>query len=386
MKGIVIILFLTSVLVDARGPEIFGYFEPQYNGIYQFRRYYHFQSNKLRIDLKNNTTEYLDFGADVIFLLYFGEKNWNLLNFIPGRISAQVPPEMRLFYNFSYTDTLFLDNIYARISNTHFAVTVGKQQLSVGAGYFSNPTDIYNRKNVFDPTYEQTGHNGIRGDISLSRRCNLMMVLSPLDINFEESGKFVRIKSGIGRFDLSLVGGDIPMILTDYYHFLQTRQRRIIIGGDIVGEVLGFGVWAEAAYNRLESSSNFYESIVGFDYTFNSGLYFLLEYHRNSSGKTDYRAYDLNDWMRFFSGENKTLAQDQVYGYFQYPLNDLFNVGGSVIVVVSDRSGAFIPTFNYNILENVDFTFMFNLYIGEEGKAYGSNLGPGFLLRGRIYF
>ncbi|MBA7698722.1 hypothetical protein ES703_107404 [subsurface metagenome] len=90
--------------------------------------------------------------------------------------------------------------------------------------------------------------------------------------------------------------------------------------------------------------------------------------------------------MRFFTGETKTISQDQVYGFIQYPLTDLINIGGSIIVCVSDKSVAFVPTINYSLFENVDLMLIGNFYVGDEGKTFSSSLGNGGFFRATVYF
>lgn len=380
------ILCLVTVTGVFAQVDIYGYFEPQYTGIYLDKEYYQFHYNKLRVDLKSTAVEHVEFGADAIHLLYFGATTWNVLDFLPDRITSSIPPEMHPAFQFSYQDTFFLDNVYARLSLNRLALTVGKQQISLGTGYFSNPTDVFNLKDALDPTYEQPGHNAIRIDFMLRNRLNLMALYTP-ENDWETSGKLVRLKAGIGHYDVSLLGGEMQHTTTDFYTFHVNKQQRRLVGADFVGELLGLGIWGEGIYNFLEDEDNdSYEFLIGGDYTFESGLYTMLEYHHNSSGKSDYQDYDLNDWMQFLAGEIKTISQDQVYGLIQYPLTDLAMVGGSVIFSISDQSAALVPMATYSLFENIDLTLMLNLYVGDEGKAYSSALGNGGFLRAMVYF
>jgi hypothetical protein len=376
-------LFATAA--SAKEVDIFGYFETQYSGIY-LDTYYQFQSNKLRVDLKSTTIANTEFGADVIFLLYHGKTDWNILDFFPETLTSTIPPESRPFYSFKFEDTLYLDNVYARFALNRLAVTAGKQQISLGTGYFANPTDIFNTKDALDPTYEQPGHNAIRIDLQVLPRLNLMALYSPIDLDFESSGKFLRAKMGFGHFDVSLLGCETQHTTTDFYTFDQTQERRRILGGDIVGELIGMGIWAEGILNFFEDSEDGYEFLVGTDYTFDSGLYTMLEYHHNSLAKSDHEDYDLNDWMRFFVGETKTITSDQIYGLVQYPLTDMLVIGGSAVFSVSDMSAAIIPMIQYSLFQNIELTLMGNIYVGDEGTAYSSSLGSGGLVRASVYF
>jgi hypothetical protein len=389
MKNSLIIFILAMIsmkAVHAQPADIYGYFEPQYNGIYFDEHYYQFHSNKLRVDLKSTAIDNVEMGADVIFLLYHGKTDWNILDFLPDVISSTVPPAAYPFYTFSYEDTLYLDNVYARLAFERFAFTVGKQQISLGTGYFANPTDIFNTKDVLDPTYEQPGHNGIRVDLLLTPRMSIMALYSPIGSDFENSGKLLRAKLGLGHFDLSLVASESQYTTTNFYTFQPSNQGRRMLGGDVVGELLGLGVWAEGMYSFLEQDDDFYEFLIGTDYTFESGLYTMLEYHHNSLAEAEHENYNLNDFMRFFLGEIKTLARDQAYGLINYPLTDMLNIGASFIVETSGWSAAIVPTVQYSLFQNVDLTLMGNIYTGEEGTAYSSTLGNGAFLRASVYF
>ena len=112
----------------------------------------------------------------------------------------------------------------------------------------------------------------------------------------------------------------------------------------------------------------------------------MLEYHHNSQAESDHENYDLNDWMRFFTGETRTISSDQIYGLVTYPVTDLLLMGGYVIFSASDYSAAIVPTIQYSLFENIDLLFLGNIYTGEEGTAYGSTLGDGFLLRASVYY
>ncbi len=366
--------------------DLYGYFEPEYAGFALNSTYYQSSYGKLRLDLTSTAIKNVRFGADIIYLNYFGKTSWNFLEFLPEDIVSSIPPEQQPYYEFSLTDTFYLDNAYVRLSTHRVAIMVGKQQISFGTGYFSNPTDVFNMKDAFDPTYEQPGHNALRLEVYPIPRVSITAIYAPIADDWENSGKLGRIKVGLGHFDISLIGYQFQYRSTDYYTFQQTAQERVIIGGDIVGELLGFGVWGEGIYNIMESDDNSHEFLTGFDYTFEGGLYIMLEYHHNSLGKTDPQNYDLNDWMRYFTGESKSLAQNQLYGLIQYSLTDFITIGSMGLFSVSDQSAAIIPMVNYSMFENVDITLMFNLCTGNESETFSNKLGAGGFARATVYF
>ncbi len=112
----------------------------------------------------------------------------------------------------------------------------------------------------------------------------------------------------------------------------------------------------------------------------------LTEFYFNDQGKSDYHEYDVYDWLRYFSGEIKTITRAQWVLYAAYPVTDLLTIGGSTITSLSDGSLVFVPTAAYNLMDNLDIDLFGNIYIGSDGKAYASNLGNGAIIRMRLYF
>ena len=130
----------------------------------------------------------------------------------------------------------------------------------------------------------------------------------------------------------------------------------------------------------MEKSKDFYELVVGTDYTFDFQTYVMVEYYRNMLGKTDYKNYDLNDWMRSYASEQKAIARDQVYTLVQHPVSDFVTLGSSFIYCISDNSLAIVPTINYSFSENMDInllnlpTGMFFLRIQTKDFQYTTRL------------
>jgi hypothetical protein len=367
--------------------DLYGYFEPQYAGLYLDTTYYQSSYGKLRIDLASTDVKNVRFGANVIYLNYFGKTSWDLLEFLPDAIASSIPPEQRPYYQFSFKDTLYLDNAYFRMSARRVAIMIGKQQISFGTGYFSNPTDLFNTKDALDPTYEQPGHNALRLEIYPVPRVSITALYSPIAGTWDDSGKLGRIKVGLGHFDVSALGYLYHQTTTDFYTFQQITRECRMIGGDIVGELLGLGLWGEGIYTILENNdNNTYEFLAGGDYTFEGGFYVMLEYHHNSSAKSDHAEYDLNDWMRYLTGETKTIDRDQVYGLIHYPLTDYLTIGSMGILSITDQSAAIIPMVDYSMFENLDIALMLNLNTGKEGTAYNREFGMGGFLRATVYF
>jgi hypothetical protein len=319
LSALLLFLLYLTPLAAQESVEIFGYFESQFTGAEVQNEFYQLYTNKLRVDLKSQVTDNITFAANFDYITFHGKTNWNILDFLASDVVSGVPEGMESFYVLDFSDRHFLDNAYLKMAFKHFDLTVGKQQISLGTGYVWNPTDVFNIKDVLDPTYEQPGHNAMRIDVSLGSEYTLTALLSPED-TWRHTAKLIQFKGNVSRFDYSLIFIEKVWRFHDYtqfdfenMNFLEAPEMRQVFGGSLVGELLGMGVWAEYGYNRMETTKDFHELVVGGDYTFDFQTYVMAEYYRNTLGKTDYREYNLNDWMRMMATEQKAISRDQVY-------------------------------------------------------------------------
>ncbi len=423
----VIFILILNEKTACQKLEIFGYFEPQLMGAKIENKFYQLSSNKLRVDLQFKPSDKVAFGANFDYITYHGKTQWDILKFLPESVidEAANPSFFGIEFNpyvLPFDDQHFLDNAYLKLSFKYADITIGKQQLSIGTGYAWNPTDVFNQKDMIDPTYEQPGHNAMRLDLPFGSGFGLTTIYAPIE-DWNYTDLLLKLKGRFSHFDFSLLGIQKHWKFTDarvfdpiLMNFFQLDTKREIIGADIVGELFGIGVWAEYAYNdikidndkmneyllalerftpphlsiirlpAMEIPENYYEFVAGIDYTFDFQTYVMCEYYRNTLAKADYKKYNLNDWMQLLSAEKKAISQDQLYLFIQHPLTDLITISSSAIASLSDKSFAIVPMMTYNIFENVDLNLFLNFYFGKEGTAYTKNLGNGGMFRARIYF
>ena len=387
MRRFVYVSLILAAVSNSYGfePRLFGYFEPQLMGGELDGEFKTLYSNKLRIDIEAVPSTGIKFGANVNYFNYSGETTYSILDYLPYDLTTEVYPGTEDNYRFAFADSIALDNVYLRMSFKSADLTVGKQQISYGTGYAWNPTDLFNLKDVLDPTYEQTGHNAVRLDVQIKPGFNVTGLYAPGE-EWDRPTALFRLKTRMRRFDLSFSGMTTQWLSTSYPSLTAIEEWRRLVGCDLVGQLLGLGVWAEAAYNEMESSDNFWEGAAGFDYTFRSELYVLGEVYYNSGVPESSEDYTLADWMRYFTGENKTLGRSQAYLFLQYPVTDLVSLGSSIIGCINDESVALVPQLYYSLFQDVELTAYGNFYVGDEGTMYSKDLGNGGLIRLRVYF
>ncbi len=394
LRKIYAVVMLTVLLaVGVRGQELefSGYYENQLT-VQELQDETFFQDyNKLRLDLSAEVSENVSFNGDYVYQTFHGETEFNAFDFIPDSVIDAYVDEMgipedslRPDFGFEYEDENFLDNAYVTIYLQTVTVRVGKQQLPWGSGYTWNPTDIFNAKNILDPTYEKPGVEAYKLEVPFGEEGMLTGILSPGD-DWETSTKAVKIKQHFLGFDFSVSFVEKEQDEFDYFSFTESLERRRLYGGDFSGEILGLGFWGEGGYNQIEDSDDYGQYLVGLDYTFQSEFYLMVEYYRNENGETDKDQYDINDWMRLLDADGENLAQDYVFLGQRYPVTELLNWSNYVLFNVNDGSGIVYPWFDYSFNDNTELNLVGLIPWGEKETEFGES-GLGGLFRIKIYF
>ena len=356
------IIFLLPVLTFAQ-VDIFGYYESEYDYLKLQNSDYNFGYNKLRLDLESRPSDQVMIAGNINFQLYHGKTDWDLIDFIPKSIGTDIES-----LSFSLKDTLFLDNIYLRTSFSKFDLTIGRQPLSLGTGYAWNPLDIFNRKELMDPTYENPGINALRMEIPMDLDgTHLDAIITP-DSTWEMSTKMIQIKKGLGRFDISLNGA--------YQHHLvpnaeagYTYENVYFAGGAFVGEFWEFGLWGETLWS-LDVDDNFGEVVLGTDHTLNNGLYLMCEYLHNSLG-ADEDDLQFDHYMYNYSGETHSLMQNYIFVMGMYNLTDYITSSVVVFGNLDDRSFILAPQIDWDVFEDVSMGVWVSQSIGDENTEFG---------------
>ena len=359
---ICLIIFLIPVIVFAQ-VDIFGYYESEYDHIQLTNKSYNFGYNKLRIDLESRPSDQVMIAGNINFQLPHGKTDWDLIDFIPKSIDTDIES-----LSFSLKNTLLLDNIYLRTSFSTFDLTIGRQPLSLGTGYAWNPLDIFNRKELMDPTYEQPGINALRMEIPMDLDgTHLDAIITP-DSTWEMSTKMIQIKKGLGRFDISLNGA--------YQHHLvpnaeagYTYENVYFAGGAFVGEFWEFGLWGETLWS-LDVDDNFGEVVLGTDHTLNNGLYLMCEYLHNSLG-ADEDDLQFDHYMYNYSGETHSLMKNYIFAVGMYNVNDYIASSMVIFGNLDDNSYILAPQIDWEVFEDVTVGVWVSQSIGDKDTEFG---------------
>lgn len=363
--------------------DFLGYFESEMDYIQLADKQYTFGYNKLRLDFESRAVDNVLIAGNINIQKYHGKTTWDFFDFLPF---DSVLTEDGAIYSMSVTipDTLYLDNLYLRAIFPIMDVTVGRQPISLGTGYAWNPLDIFNRKDLLDPTYEQPGVNALRAEIPLAGRTGVDLIIQP-DSTYKISTKMAQLKTGVGSFDFTI------NYAQQYHMFPYWRLRDIMtthdnldfFGGSFVGQIWEFGLWGEAVWS-MDNMKDFGEYVIGIDHTFDNGLYLMAEYFHNSLGATERELY-FDHYLHYYSGETHSLMQNYLFVMSMFAISDF--ISGTVFAFgnLDDQSFSLVPQVQWNAFENVDISLLGAQSIGDDDTEFGLQ-DRAVRLRLRAYF
>ncbi len=385
MRQILIILTISTTLFAS--VDWFGYYEGEFDFGKLPGKSMCFGYNKLRLDMDSSPSDNIRISADIIYKQFNGQTELNFMDFIDQKYWTVIPTQTGWdtlsYIPYELSDTLFIDNMFLEFHHKLFDLTLGKQQIAPGVGYAWNPTDIFNLKDIMDPTYENTGISAVKLSIPLGYRTTLSGILQP-ENSWDETVQYYQLKTGFGHYDLS--------VLYSRSQYRQSKllwssiQLRDLYGFNLEGELFGLGIRSEMAVHRLdyENDNLQYEYIVGADYTFANSLFIMAEYYHSDLGSPVNKTV-FDDYLVYFAGEGKSLNQNYLFALAMYPLGDLLDVSIFGIANLDDKSAVVIPQLIYRIYQDVELTFMGSLFIGEDTDEFGYQEFGG-RVRLRAYF
>jgi len=352
-----------------------GYFEHQYSLTRVNDKWRQIDYDRLRADLNIRTKQGSRASAGVVYQLYRGDTNLDLADFLPGgivRSQDSLGVELK--------NRHYLNHAYVVLGSSSVEITLGKQYLTWGAGWVFNPTELFRPKNALEPSYDREGIGAISARISLGPLSDVLVAYVP-DGDLEQSGRVIRIRHHISGFDVS---GLIASRSEAPIGFGRVEPvRRTVIGGDITGELFGFGIWTEAA-RFDQDGERWSEATLGGNYTLSGGTLILIEAYFNGRGKSS-SPYSAQAWLERIYGSRPTLGKTTLFAAVHRTLARLWTVGMSVISNPGDGSLIVIPTVAYSFADNVDLLFNGLIYVGRPGSEFGADQTGGFI-RGRLYF
>ncbi len=341
-------------------------------------------ASKLRIDFSNSTIDGLEFRANINLIANHGKIEYDLSGYLPEAVVADLlAAGVPASYEIDRTRT-YLDNAFISWDIGRARIRAGKQQLSWGPAYSFNPTDLFHRKNILDPTYEKEGVTALRFDYTWGVGGRLATIIAPRD-DVGATGYAVRLGTHI-----SSIGYDVAVTLHqvedstsfDAATLFPVTQRRRAAGLEFSGELLGLGVWMEGNYNSMELEENFTRIAAGFDYTLEGGTYLMAEGLYN--GRAEFGSpYPTHDWLaNLIYGE--PIGRWWILGGLRTDISELAQ--GSMYMFTSpDGSAMLNPRLDVSIAQNADLVVFGGITVGKEDGVFPAGLYS-MLARATVYF
>jgi hypothetical protein len=386
VRILILVILLTASVASAQ-PDISGYYEHTFQTDYTDELGESIlDASKLRLELQAGGGESeLEFRGNVNFIYYHSDILYDASAYLPEEIADMLArfgqsPLVKLDRQRIYLDNAFL----AWQLHDRLRLRAGKQQLSWGTGYSVNPTDLFHKKTLIDPTYEKEGVSALRLDYRWGIGGQLAAIMAP-DSEFGTSGYAVRAGTYI-----SAIGYDVAVTahsLTDTTSFhprtlMPRSQRRQALGLEFAGSPFGLGFWMEGNYNWMEVEDDFVRVVAGIDYTLNNGLYLVTEAFYNGRANEE-APYPLHDWLANLAYGEPVGPGWALVG-MRYDLTML--VSGSLYgFATPDGSYLINPRLDISIAQNADLIVYGGMTFGDEGGTFPAGLYSGFL-RGTVYF
>lgn len=273
-----------------------------------------------------------------------------------------VKPEAGIYDRENFYSRARVQNLYGKFVAGRFTGTAGRQQVRFGSSRLWNPLDLMN---PFSPLSvegadEQKGTDAFRLDWYPGESTELACVAAPkrendrLDETSMGSGNWIaRFKTGVKVFDAAILGG-------------YTAKRKNA-GADFAAEVNDGLLTGVFLYSDPARGRSFWQCGTGYEYTFSSGIYLLIEYFYNSlpvNGDNDLRMALLHysvsgvDESNYYIISNRMITYNRHYcsaaaGYDFHPL-----LRGEIFSIYDFQGkGVFInASMKLNAMENLDVT------------------------------
>ena len=370
----------------AAGIELSGYYENTLQGSYTEEIDPQIlNANKLRLDFGSGFAEQeIELKADLVAIAYSGARTFDIEPYLPDAVTAQFR-SLGLPVTMSFPGRrLYLDNAYLTWRHGGWRFRAGRQQLSWGPGYSYNPTDLFHRKDILDPTYEKEGVNALRLEYRWGIGGQAVLIAAP-GATPATTGYALRLGTHV-----TSIGYDVAVTLHQVEDstsvspltLLPRIQRRRAAGLEFSGELLGLGFWFEGNYNEMENEDDFHRFIAGLDYTLENGLYLMAEVLVNDRGD-EVKPYPAEDWLANLA-YGEPVGAGWLLAGLRKEISDLAT-GSLFLFAAGDGNLMVNPRINVSIAQNADLTLFGALTTGDEDGAFPPGLLTLFA-RGTVYF
>ncbi|MEA3307025.1 MAG: hypothetical protein U9Q34_04500 [Elusimicrobiota bacterium] len=266
-----------------------------------------------------------------------------------------------------------IDRAFLSLTADFGDVYIGRQPIAFGMAKAVNPTDVlapYDAAAL--DTEERLGVDALRVKIPLGLLGEFDSgIIAGRHFKIAESAAFLRTKFYKSGTDITLIA--------------QAFKNNLLLGGSIVRDIKGAGVWTEFAHTYAQAFSghlkeeDFFRLSVGADYNFQifDGVLGFIEYHYNGAGSSNKNKYMSQTIKTAYTDAGVyLLAKQYLIPGFSTNITPLINTNASIIHNLNDHSSYFTPRLEYNIKTNIYLGLGANIPIGKKAVYIGSLIMP----------
>ncbi len=327
--------------------------------------------SKIDIRISSSISTGIYFRTDIVGIHYHGKLTYSSNDFTPY-VDFYAP-------TFTYQSRFYLQNAFLRVRKGIAEFQVGRQQVGWGTGYAFNPSNVFQHKSMFDPTYELDGVDALRLRIFPASLWELDMLWLPPDDTFG-SRYGVRLHGNIGGWDISFGRVHFQRILAIPFDpppptLVALNETVDAFIGDFSGEISSVGVHGE--FLKRDTAS---VALVGMDYTLSDGLTrILIEYLRNKDiiRFTNSSMDTIARYINFLTGNALSVGENELFVDLSRTMG-FHSVELAAILNLDDGSGIIMPRLNLSLSDNASLILSPSVSFG---KGEFASFPDGFFVR-----
>jgi hypothetical protein len=284
----------------------------------------------------------------------------------------------------------YVDRLYLKFPVSKADVILGKQRIAWGSGAIFRPTDRFNRPNPLSLSGRKEGINALVTEVFVSDLSTLEFIIAPADIfkriDDEINLEHLKYSKFASRFMFNRFKTDMAF---SYQYDGELKDH--IYGLDIKGDLkLGYHLETVFVNNRdasnagnhaleqSEETKNYWQSVLGLDYSFQGKWFLLGEYLYNGSGRKKGTALPVSS----FSLLEEFKYRHYLYSQVLYQHDIFLGANLSLLWNMVDRSLILSPGISYSLFQNTDLNLYSQIFFGDETDEYG----PARLGGNQIYY
>jgi len=362
--------------------------------------------------------DWLGFKVGVVGRVPIGTKDVDYVPFMPRRVREEFIPDDPVtgrpgtgsYLVASVEGDFYLQEAYADLDFHRVYFRLGRQKIETGIGYSYAPTDLLNRKNPLDPTFEIDGFDAAKMGIRISPRAEFSALVVTKDMptylgRFESTGQewkaalqFTSVSRR--RVNWNYINTDAGLdwlnqggAVWDFERNFRWNQ----VSGEFRKNLRGTQVYGEAGWvfiedlpgNSIPIPEEFVADherfLVGIDRTFESQIRILFEYMRQGDGRASAIPIDLNDMMAFNFGETLSADRDNLFSECFFPLKKQVQFTVKTLAVLNHAAVFVNPWFHFDLHPQVRLSASVYKFFGTEGSSY-EDIGIGAYTQLKLMF